>query len=94
MARRARREKAEIGAVWCMLWPPCARWTGGRRRFSGSCPRCSGRSSRCGAYFWETATGLFLSGGTVRNRLSSAVGKLHARTLVDAVRIAAHHGWL
>ncbi|MFI8190327.1 response regulator [Streptomyces sp. NPDC085946] len=37
---------------------------------------------------------LFLSVGTVRNRLSSAVGKLHARTLVDAVRIAERHGWI
>jgi hypothetical protein len=42
----------------------------------------------------EIAADLFLSVGTVRNRLSSAVGKLHARTLVDAVRIAERHGWI
>lgn len=47
-----------------------------------------------GAHSREIAADLFLSVGTVRNRLSSAVGKLHARTLVDAVRIATHHGWL
>ncbi|MFF2717727.1 response regulator [Streptomyces sp. NPDC058011] len=46
------------------------------------------------AHSREIAADLFLSVGTVRNRLSSAVGKLHARTLVDAVRIATHHGWL
>ncbi|MCQ1576107.1 response regulator [Streptomyces parvus] len=47
-----------------------------------------------GAHSREIAAELFLSVGTVRNRLSSAVGKLHARTLVDAVRIATHQGWL
>ncbi|WP_065484985.1 response regulator transcription factor [Streptomyces sp. PTY087I2] len=47
-----------------------------------------------GAHSREIAADLFLSVGTVRNRLSSAVGKLHARTLVDAVRIATHQGWL
>jgi two-component system response regulator DesR len=47
-----------------------------------------------GAHAREIAADLFLSVGTVRNRLSSAVGKLHARTLVDAVRIAQRHGWI
>ncbi|MEU6547012.1 response regulator transcription factor [Streptomyces sp. NPDC046859] len=40
------------------------------------------------------AAELFLSVGTVRNRLSAAVSKLHARTLLDAVRIAGRHGWM
>ncbi|MFC8521095.1 response regulator [Streptomyces sp. NPDC057257] len=40
------------------------------------------------------AADLFLGVGTVRNRLSAAVGKLHARTLVDAIRIAERHGWI
>ncbi|MEU2795140.1 response regulator transcription factor [Streptomyces sp. NPDC007117] len=52
------------------------------------------RLAAAGAHSREIAAELFLSVGTVRNRLSSAVGKLHARTLVDAVRIATHHGWL
>ncbi|PZH11384.1 DNA-binding response regulator [Streptomyces sp. NTH33] len=52
------------------------------------------RLASSGAHAREIAADLFLSVGTVRNRLSSAVGKLHARTLVDAVRIAEHHGWL
>ncbi|GGY75981.1 MULTISPECIES: response regulator transcription factor [Streptomyces] len=47
-----------------------------------------------GAHSREIAADLFLSVGTVRNRLSSAVGKLHARTLVDAVRIAKDQGWV
>ncbi|BAG19667.1 response regulator [Streptomyces griseus] len=47
-----------------------------------------------GAHSREIAAELFLSVGTVRNRLSSAVGKLHARTLVDAVRIARDQGWV
>ncbi|MFJ8760336.1 response regulator [Streptomyces cyaneofuscatus] len=52
------------------------------------------RLAAAGAHSREIAADLFLSVGTVRNRLSSAVGKLHARTLVDAVRIAVHQGWL
>ncbi|MFE4693663.1 response regulator [Streptomyces sp. NPDC056749] len=52
------------------------------------------RLTASGAHAREIAADLFLSLGTVRNRLSSAVGKLHARTLVDAVRIAEGHGWL
>ncbi|MEU7380191.1 MULTISPECIES: response regulator transcription factor [unclassified Streptomyces] len=52
------------------------------------------RLASSGAHAREIAAELFLSLGTVRNRLSSAVGKLHARTLVDAVRIAERQGWL
>ncbi|MFE1369536.1 response regulator transcription factor [Streptomyces anulatus] len=47
-----------------------------------------------GAHSREIAADLFLSVGTVRSRLSSAVGKLHARTLVDAARIAKDQGWV
>lgn len=42
----------------------------------------------------EIATEMFLSYGTVRNYLASAVTKLDARNRVDAVRIAAEAGWL
>ncbi|WP_031080457.1 response regulator transcription factor [Streptomyces sp. NRRL WC-3549] len=52
------------------------------------------RLTASGAHAREIAADLFLSVGTVRNRLSSAVGKLHARTLVDAVRIARRNGWV
>ncbi|CAL9541154.1 MULTISPECIES: response regulator transcription factor [Streptomyces] len=52
------------------------------------------RLSASGAGAREIAAELFLGVGTVRNRISSAVGKLHARTLVDAVRIAERNGWI
>jgi two-component system response regulator DesR len=42
----------------------------------------------------EIAAAMFLSYGTVRNYLASAVAKLGARNRVDAVRIAAEAGWL
>jgi two-component system response regulator DesR len=42
----------------------------------------------------EIASELFLSYGTVRNYLASAVTKLVARNRVDAVRIATKAGWL
>lgn len=42
----------------------------------------------------EIAAQLFLSYGTVRNYLASAVTKLGARNRVDAVRIAVEAGWL
>jgi two-component system, NarL family, response regulator DesR len=37
---------------------------------------------------------LFLSYGTVRNYLASAMVKLDARNRVDAIRIATESGWL
>ncbi len=47
-----------------------------------------------GAEAMEIATRLFLSIGTVRNYLTSAVTKLNARNRVDAIRIAQDNGWL
>jgi len=42
----------------------------------------------------EIAGRLFLSEGTVRNHLSSVIGKTGARTRADAVRIATERGWI
>jgi two-component system response regulator DesR len=47
-----------------------------------------------GASAAEIAAELFLSYGTVRNYLASAVTKLGARNRVDAARIATDAGWL
>jgi two-component system response regulator DesR len=42
----------------------------------------------------DIAAGLHLSEGTVRNHLSSAIGKTGARTRAEAVRLASSQGWL
>jgi two-component system response regulator DesR len=42
----------------------------------------------------EIAGRLYLSEGTVRNHLSSVIGKTNARTRADAARIATENGWL
>ncbi|MEP0357368.1 response regulator transcription factor [Paraglaciecola sp.] len=42
----------------------------------------------------KIAEKLFLSTGTVRNYLSSASSKLHAKNRVEAARIAHQNGWL
>jgi two-component system response regulator DesR len=47
-----------------------------------------------GASATEIAAELYLSYGTVRNYLASAVTKLDARNRVDAARIATEAGWL
>lgn len=47
-----------------------------------------------GATVADIARRLFLSEGTVRNHLSSVIGKTGARTRADAVRIATGHGWI
>jgi two-component system response regulator DesR len=47
-----------------------------------------------GAESAEIAAAMYLSHGTVRNYLASAVTKLGSRNRVDAVRIAAEAGWL
>lgn len=47
-----------------------------------------------GADIPEIARTLFLSRGTVRNHLSSAIQKLEARNRAEAARIAERKGWL
>jgi two-component system, NarL family, response regulator DesR len=42
----------------------------------------------------DVATALHLSQGTVRNHLSSAIGKTGARTRAEAARFAEEQGWL
>lgn len=52
------------------------------------------RDARDGATAAVMAGRLYLSEGTVRNHLSSAIGKTGARTRAEAVRIAEDNGWL
>ncbi len=47
-----------------------------------------------GANIASIAEALFLSQGTVRNYLSSAIQKTGARNRIEAVRTAERHGWL
>ncbi|MGW1993149.1 response regulator transcription factor [Embleya sp. NBC_00888] len=52
------------------------------------------RAAADGSTVSEIASRLHLSEGTVRNHLSSCIGKTHARNRADAVRIAHENGWL
>jgi two-component system response regulator DesR len=52
------------------------------------------RAAAGGATVADIAGSLFLSEGTVRNYLSSAIGKTGARTRVEAARVAEEKGWL
>ncbi|MET7397255.1 response regulator transcription factor [Dactylosporangium sp. NPDC005572] len=52
------------------------------------------RSARTGGTVADIAGQLGLSEGTVRNHLSSAIGKTGARTRAEAVRLADENGWL
>ena len=52
------------------------------------------RAAAGGATVADIAGRLFLSEGTVRNYLSSAMGKTGARTRVEAARVAEEKGWL
>ena len=66
---------------------------------AGSCPISSRERailSGCGAGLStaELATRLWLSEGTVRNRVSEILGKLGARNRAEAVQIARDNGWL
>jgi two-component system response regulator DesR len=51
-------------------------------------------AARGGGTVADIAKLLFLSDGTVRNYLSSAIGKTGARTRVEAARVAERRGWL
>ncbi|MBF4562568.1 response regulator transcription factor [Microbacterium sp. VKM Ac-2870] len=50
--------------------------------------------ARSGGSIADIAQMLHLSEGTVRNHLSSAIGKTGARNRADAVRVADENGWL
>jgi two-component system response regulator DesR len=52
------------------------------------------REARGGATVAAIAQALVLSEGTVRNHLSSAIGKTGASTRAEAARIAQENGWL
>ncbi|NNC12049.1 response regulator transcription factor [Planctomonas sp. JC2975] len=52
------------------------------------------RAAQSGGTIADVAGQLHLSEGTVRNYLSSAIGKTDARTRAEAVRIALDNGWL
>jgi len=52
------------------------------------------RAARDGGTIADIAAALGLSEGTVRNHLSSAIGKTGARTRAEAVRLADEGGWL
>jgi two-component system response regulator DesR len=52
------------------------------------------RAARTGGTIADLASELELSEGTVRNHLSSAIGKTGARTRAEAVRLADENGWL
>jgi two-component system, NarL family, response regulator DesR len=51
-------------------------------------------ASRDGGTVSDVAKLLHLSEGTVRNHLSSAIGKTGARTRAEAARLAEERGWL
>lgn len=52
------------------------------------------RAARDGAPVREVARRVFLSPGTVRNHLSSAIGKTQTHTRAEAVQVAEANGWL
>jgi two-component system response regulator DesR len=51
-------------------------------------------AARDGATVADIAGKLFLSEGTVRNYLSSAIAKIGVRNRMEAVRVAEGRGWL
>jgi two-component system response regulator DesR len=52
------------------------------------------REAKDGSSVTEIAARLFLGDGTVRNYLSSAIGKTGSRNRVEAVHVAEENGWL
>jgi two-component system response regulator DesR len=51
-------------------------------------------ASEDGSPIAEVARRIFLSEGTVRNYLSSAIGKTGARNRIEALRLARERGWI
>ena len=51
-------------------------------------------ASANGATISDVAAELYLSEGTIRNYLSTAIKKLEARNRAEAARLAERKGWL
>ncbi len=51
-------------------------------------------AARAGGSIADIARMVHLSEGTVKNHLSSAIGKTGGRNRADAVRVAVERGWL
>ena len=52
------------------------------------------RAFESGGTVEDVASELMLSAGTVRNYVSSAMEKTHARTRAEALKVATENGWL
>ena len=52
------------------------------------------RAFESGGTVEDVASELILSAGTVRNYVSSAMDKTHARTRAEALKVATENGWL
>ena len=52
------------------------------------------KAALTGSSVQRIATEVHLSPGTVRNHLSSAIGKTHTSNRAEAARVAQHNGWL
>ena len=52
------------------------------------------RAFEIGGTVEDVASELMLSAGTVRNYVSSAMDKTHARTRAEALKVATENGWL
>ena len=52
------------------------------------------RAFESGGTVEDVASELMLSAGTVRNYVSSALDKTHARTRAEALKVATENGWL
>lgn len=86
-------------AIWPDTLQTIARFTPAYGTMHGASPLPARetdvlRAAADGASVDEVAAQLYLSAGTVRNRLSSAIGKTNARNRADAARIASENGWL
>ena len=73
-------------------WRPTA-WSPASRRSPPARPTCSGPPATARSVA-AIAAKLFLSEGTVRNHLSSAIGKTGATNRAEAVLTAEGNGWL
>jgi len=62
--------------------------------FSRAVSVASGSMSPAIARTGQIAAAVHLSEGTVRNYLSSAIGKLGARNRAEALRTATDNGWV
>jgi DNA-binding CsgD family transcriptional regulator len=85
-------DQGMMRAPWRCCSPLRTTWRSSPRRKDGPVEELA--AALDGSTIADVAARLHLSESTVRDHLSSAIGKTHTRNRIEAAQLARHNGWL